>query len=67
VKIKSNEELFNDIYHLAAKTTSLASIVQNDTEITPEDYKEWALMGTQCINDIKLWMQKVYKHIQENQ
>ena len=65
MKIKSNEDLFNEIYHYAARVTHMAGLIQNDVEITQEEYNEWAKKGVNNLNDIKKWMMSVYKHIQE--
>lgn len=66
MKIKANGELFNEIYKYASRVTRLATIVQNDMEITPEEYQEWAKSGLLASNCIKEWMQKVAAHIRSN-
>lgn len=63
--VKSDEKLFNELYKIACRVTSLAGIIQNDQEVSQEQYIEWAKHGVQTIEDIKLWMQDVYKHTQE--
>jgi len=67
MKIKSDEELFYEIYTYASRLTALAAIVQNDCELTTEEYKEWAQCGVKNINDIKDWMKRIYLHIQRCQ
>ena len=67
MKIKSSEKLFSEIYEHACKVTRLAAMMQNDMEITKEQYVEWAKSGLDATKCIKEWMQKVAKHIKENQ
>ena len=67
MKNKKNEELFYEVYHYAARVTKMAALIQNDQEITEEQYKEWAQLGVKNINDIKNWMKRVYLHIKEYQ
>ncbi len=67
MKIKADEKLFYEIYEHACKVTRLAGMMQNDMELTPEQYREWAIDGLNATKCIKEWMQKVAKHIKENQ
>jgi hypothetical protein len=64
MKIKGNKELFYEIYRFAARVTSMGAIVQNDIEMTPEEYKEWAIRGLKNIDDIKDWILRTGKYIQ---
>jgi hypothetical protein len=66
VKIPKNEALFTEIYEHACKVTRLAEIIQNDMEISVEEYQEWAKSGLFASNSIKEWMLKVSQHIKAN-
>lgn len=41
IKVKANEELFNQWRQIGHKITNLASIVQNDMEIEEKELAEW--------------------------
>ena len=58
MKIRKNEKLFYEVYHYAARATQMAAIIQNDTEITQEQYKEWAILGLKNLDDIKDWIRR---------
>jgi hypothetical protein len=52
MKIKANEELFNELKKFADLFgCDLSSIVQNDNEITPQQLADWQNMANKSVQD----------------
>lgn len=63
MNVKPNDELLFEVYRYAARVTKMAEILQKGGDLTPEQYKEWATLGLQNINDIKDWIKRTAQHI----
>lgn len=65
-KVKANKELFDGIKEsLRRMNVSLPSIVQNDMEISQEQYIEFFEIYEKYINQLDDWMIKVKHHIEK--
>lgn len=58
MKIKSNEELFNEWQRLSLRLLHVRSIVQNDIESSPEEVKEWMDGARELKEDLTTLIQK---------
>ena len=53
IKVKTNEELFNQWQKVGRIITNLASIVQNDMEIEAEELAEWEQLYYASLENLK--------------
>lgn len=58
MKIKSNEELFNEWQRLSLRLLHVRSIVQNDIESSPEEVREWMDGARELKEDLAALIQK---------
>lgn len=64
VKIKADEKLFDEIKDILYRmNTYLPTIVQNDMEISGEEYLSYLDEYEKFINRLDDWLMKVKKHI----
>jgi 3-methyladenine DNA glycosylase AlkD len=64
MKIKSNEKIFNEWKQLGMKISMLSSIVQNDMEISTEEYLEWINLAYKSISNMNKLIEETKKIIQ---
>lgn len=63
IKIKANEELFHKFHELGETLKGLSSIVQNDIEISQEQWQEWQDLFRQLDRETFDLYCNVYKYI----
>lgn len=66
IKVKANEELFNQWQKAGRIITNLASIVQNDMEVEIEDMAEWEQLYIRSLEELKAVHQKTLDYIHDN-
>ena len=65
MKVKANKELFGRIKGISYIVRDLGAIVQNDMEISKEDFTEFSKLITQCLLDIIKWQVDVQDFVME--
>lgn len=65
IKIKADEDIFNEAISLSHRMNAWASYVQNDMELTQEDIKTFLNMSNKHIDELHILRTKILKHIKE--
>lgn len=63
MRVSNGEELFNAWRDLAYRVKALGSIVQNDMEITVDDFSGWLDYVEQAKNMLAALAEKTHEHI----
>lgn len=66
IKVKANEELFNQWQKVGRVIGYMASIVQNDMEIKIEDIAEWEQLYIHCLEGLREVHRRTLDHIHDN-
>jgi hypothetical protein len=67
IVIKGNKFLFEEWHKLAIQVSGLAGIVQNDIEITNEDYEEWIKLAIKHSNKITELTNKTIQYVEKGE
>lgn len=65
IKIKANEELFNEIKDVTYELhTYLPTIIQNDMEISEDEFEEYVEKYNEMMDELELVTEKILNYIQ---
>jgi hypothetical protein len=63
LKVKTSEELFNKFKTLSLSVRNLASIVQNDMEITTDQLTEWEVVAQRVREEFDNLIETTKRHV----
>ena len=65
IKIKANEELFNEIKDVTYRLhIYLSTIIQNDMEISEDEFEEYVEKYNEMMDELELVTEKILNYIQ---